>query len=78
MWAGFARPLGLRQVPAYALRTKTNMHRTIPLRALWQHPPYSHDGSRRCWTWWITTTRTPLGLTNQQKARLVEYLKSLW
>ena len=31
--------------PAYALRTATGKYRTTPLRGLWQHPPYFHDGS---------------------------------
>jgi cytochrome c2 len=30
---------------AYAARTATKAYRTTPLRALWQHPPYFHDGS---------------------------------
>ena len=31
--------------PAYAARSATKEWRTTPLRALWQHPPYFHDGS---------------------------------
>src|SRR5262249_29120906 len=31
--------------PAYAERTATRKYRTTPLRALWQHAPYFHDGS---------------------------------
>jgi cytochrome c5 len=31
--------------PAYAARSATGRYRTTPLRALWQHPPYFHDGS---------------------------------
>lgn len=30
---------------AYAARTATKAYRTTPLRALWQHAPYFHDGS---------------------------------
>ena len=30
---------------AYAARTVNKAYRTTPLRALWQHPPYFHDGS---------------------------------
>ena len=30
---------------AYALRTANKKYRTTPLRGLWQHPPYFHDGS---------------------------------
>ena len=28
-----------------AMRSKTGMYRTTPLRGAWQHPPYFHDGS---------------------------------
>src|SRR5687768_7882867 len=31
--------------PLYASRSATKMYRTTPLRALWQHPLYFHDGS---------------------------------
>ena len=31
--------------PAYAQRSATKLYRTTPLRALWQHAPYFHDGS---------------------------------
>ena len=31
--------------PRYAARTATKLYRTTPLRELWQHPPYFHDGS---------------------------------
>ena len=31
--------------PAYAARTVTGKDRTTPLRGLWQHAPYFHDGS---------------------------------
>src|SRR6185369_4867652 len=30
---------------AYAVRTANKAYRTTPLRGLWQHPPYFHDGS---------------------------------
>ncbi len=29
----------------YASRSATGQYRATPLRALWQHPPYFHDGS---------------------------------
>ena len=32
---------------AYALRTANKKYRTTPLRALWQHAPYFHDGSAK-------------------------------
>jgi hypothetical protein len=31
--------------PAHALRSATKKYRSTPLRALWQHAPYFHDGS---------------------------------
>ena len=31
--------------PAYAERTATGKYRTTPLRGLWQHARYFHDGS---------------------------------
>lgn len=30
---------------AYAARSATKRYRATPLRGLWQHPPYFHDGS---------------------------------
>src|SRR5215469_11577368 len=38
-------PAEVGQDPVYASRSATQMYRTTPLRALWQHPPYFHDGS---------------------------------
>jgi mono/diheme cytochrome c family protein len=65
--------------PAYAARTATGQYRTTPLRGLWQHAPYFHDGSApdllavvnhydRLFT---------LHLSARQKADLVEFLKTL-
>jgi len=65
--------------PVYASRSATGKYRTTPLRALWQHPPYFHDGS-------AATLRAVvdhyniifwLVLTDQQKTDLVEFLKTL-
>jgi mono/diheme cytochrome c family protein len=65
--------------PAYAQRSATGKYRTTPLRALWQHAPYFHDGSAKTLAdvveHYDATLR--LRLTDQQKADLVEYLKSL-
>lgn len=65
--------------PAYAHRTATKKYRTTPLRALWQHPPYFHDGSAPDLLAVVNRYdgRFGLGLTERQKADLVEYLKSL-
>jgi hypothetical protein len=64
---------------AYAARTVNKAYRTTPLRALWQHPPYFHDGSAATLPDVVThynRSRT-LGLTAEQQRELVEYLKSL-
>jgi mono/diheme cytochrome c family protein len=64
---------------AYAARTTTLKYRTTPLRALWQHPPYFHDGSAATLADVVThyVTELPLTLSPQQQSDLVEYLKSL-
>jgi len=65
--------------PAYALRTTTQKYRTTPLRALWQHPPYFHDGSAATLRDVVEhyNDHFKLGLTDQEKQDLVEFLKSL-
>jgi mono/diheme cytochrome c family protein len=64
---------------AYAARTATRRYRTTPLRGLWQHPPYFHDGSARTLAAVVDHYEAALGLrmTAAQKADLVEYLKSI-
>jgi mono/diheme cytochrome c family protein len=65
--------------PVYASRSATGLYRTTPLRALWQHPPYFHDGSARTLLDVVNHYNTVLGLglTEKQKADLVEFLKTL-
>jgi cytochrome c peroxidase len=65
--------------PVYASHSPTRMYRTTPLRALWQHAPYFHDGSAATLLDVVNhyDTVLPLGLTERQKADLVEFLKSL-
>jgi cytochrome c peroxidase len=65
--------------PGYASRTATKQYRTTPLRALWQHAPYFHNGSAATLEAVVElyNTKKGLGLTAQQKADLVQYLKSL-
>jgi mono/diheme cytochrome c family protein len=71
------------QDPAYALRSVTKLYRTTPLRGLWHPPqltgPYFHDGSaptlRDVVSHYVTLLQ--LNLTEQQKADLIEYLKTL-
>jgi hypothetical protein len=65
--------------PLYAARTATGKYRTTPLRALWQHAPYFHDGSAPDLLAVVNHYNRHFGLnlTDAQKADLVEYLKSL-
>jgi hypothetical protein len=65
--------------PGYAERSATRKYRTTPLHALWQHPPYFHDGSAPDLPAVVThyDELFRLGLTPEEKADLVEYLKSL-
>ena len=65
--------------PAYAARTATAQYRTTPLRGLWQHAPYFHDGSAPNLLAVVNHYNQlfALNLTAAQKADLVEYLKSL-
>jgi hypothetical protein len=66
-------------VPSYASRSATRQYRTTPLRALLRHPPYFHNGVAATLEAVVELydVRKGLGLTAQQKADLVEYLKSL-
>jgi cytochrome c peroxidase len=66
-------------VPSYASRSATKQYRTAPLRGVWQHPPYFHNGSAATLDAVVATydARKSLGLTADQKADLVQYLKSL-
>jgi len=65
--------------PTHAERSATKMYRTTPLRGLWAHAPYFHDGSAA--TLQDVVQRYDdafsLGLTPAQMADLIEYLKSL-
>jgi mono/diheme cytochrome c family protein len=65
--------------PRYAARSATGQYRTTPLRGLWQHPPYFHDGSAPDLTAVVNHYDQFFGLdlTAAQKGDLVEYLKSL-
>lgn len=65
--------------PEYALRSATKMYRTTPLRALALHPPYFHNGSAATLVDVVNhyNTQFSLGLTAQQKADLVQYLRTL-
>jgi len=65
--------------PRYADRSATGKYRTTPLRGLLQHAPYFHDGSAPDLLAVVNHYDTLFGLnlTPNQKADLVEYLKSL-
>ena len=65
--------------PSYAARSATKKYRTAPLRGVWQHPPYFHNGSAPDLAAVVETydTKKSLGLTSDEKADLVQYLKSL-
>jgi mono/diheme cytochrome c family protein len=65
--------------PTYANRSATKQLRSTPLRALWQHPPYFHDGSAATLEAVVAHYEPVLGLelTDAQRADLVQYLKSL-
>jgi len=64
--------------PAYAARTATKRYRTTPLRGLWQHPPYFHDGSAATLEAVVAhyDRVLSLGLTPQQEADLAAYLRT--
>ena len=64
---------------AYAARTVNKRYRTTPLRGLWQHPPYFHDGSARTLADVVAhyDRVRSLNLTAEERTNLVEYLKTL-
>ena len=66
-------------VPSYASRSATKMYRTAPLRGVWQHPPYFHNGIAATLEDVVELydSRKGLNLTPEQKADLMHYLKSL-
>src|SRR5215213_5102234 len=65
--------------PSYASRSATKMYRTAPLRGVWQHPPYFHNGIAASLEEVVELydSRKGLNLTVEQKSDLVQYLKSL-
>ena len=66
-------------VPSYASRSATKKYRTAPLRGVWQHPPYFHNGKAATLDDVVRTynERKALGLTADEVADLAQYLKSL-
>ena len=65
--------------PAYAERTTEKKYRTTPLRGLWQHAPYFHDGSAKTLDDVVAhyDQTLSLKLSGRQRKDLREYLKSL-
>ncbi len=65
--------------PSYASRSATKQYRTAPLKGLWQHAPYFHNGTAPTLEAVVQTynTKQSLGLTASQIADLTQYLKSL-
>ena len=65
--------------PSAASRSATKMYRSSPLHGLWQHPPYFHNGIAATLEAVVELydSKKGLNLTAEQKADLVQYLKSL-
>ena len=65
--------------PSYASRSATKQYRTAPLKGLWQHAPYFHNGTAPTLEVVVQTynTKLALGLTIAQVSDLAQYLKSL-
>jgi mono/diheme cytochrome c family protein len=76
-------PAEVGQDPVYAARSATKQYRTTPLRGLFHPPqlqgPYFHDGSAATLEAVVDhyVVARQLVLTAQQKADLVQYLKTL-
>ena len=66
-------------VPSYASRTATKQYRTAPLKGVWQHPPYFHNGSAATLEDVVAAynSKKSLGLTNAEISDVAHYLKSL-
>ena len=65
--------------PTHAERSTTKMYRTTPLRGIWQHQPYFHDGSAATLEEVVDhyDAVLGLGLTEAEKNDLVAFLSSL-
>jgi cytochrome c peroxidase len=65
--------------PSCASRSATRQYRTAPLRGVWQHASYFHNGSAASLRDAVATynARQFLGLSGAQVNDLAEYLKSL-
>jgi mono/diheme cytochrome c family protein len=65
--------------PSYASRSATKKYRTSPMRGVWQHPPYFHNGKAATLEDVVSTynQRKALGLSPDEVKDLAQYLKSL-
>ena len=65
--------------PSYASRSATKLYRTSPLKGVWQHPPYFHNGTAPTLEAVVATynSRRSLGLSEAEIADVAQYLKSL-
>ena len=65
--------------PTYAARSASKKYRATPLRGLWQHAPYFHDGKAATLDAVVDhyVSALKLSLTADQKKDLVAYLKSI-
>lgn len=63
----------------YVKRSATKQWRVTPLKGIWQHPPYFHDGSAATLTDVVARydQERNLKLSAAEKSDLTEYLKSL-
>jgi len=68
-----------QNTPPYASRSATKQYRTTPLKGLWQHAPYFHNGSAPTLEAVVQTynAKQLLGLTPAQVNDLAQYLRSL-
>ena len=78
-WPVLHDPAEVGTEAGYAARTATKRYRTTPLRALFQHAPYFHDGSAATLEAVVEHYEAQFGLnlSATQKADLVQYLRSL-
>lgn len=67
--------------PLHAHRASTGKYRTTPLKGVWQHPPYFHDGAHATLAdvvdHYDSVDVLNTNLTANEKEDLVQYLKSL-
>jgi hypothetical protein len=78
-WPVLHDPSEVGTEAVYASRTATGRYRTTPLRALFQHAPYFHDGSAATLEAVVDhyVAQFGLNLSGEQKSDLVQYLKSI-